>query len=87
VRAKRSTILSCSWTSPPEFGGCPYIGKYLFSQGRWFQPGLDERFLKGEQERQACREALKVGIYVIRVSNPPVIGFMPGFNRLSLSCG
>jgi demethylmenaquinone methyltransferase/2-methoxy-6-polyprenyl-1,4-benzoquinol methylase len=38
--------LSCSWTSPPGFGGFPYIGKYLFSKGRWFQPGRDERFLE-----------------------------------------
>lgn len=38
MRAKRSTILSCSWTSPPESGGCPYIGKYLFRREDGFNP-------------------------------------------------
>jgi len=36
-----------------------YIGKYLFSTIRRQQRGLGERFLQGERDRLACREAKK----------------------------
>ena len=50
MRAKRSTILSCSWTSPPESGGgVLIIGKYLFRREDGFNPDWMNAFFRASE--------------------------------------
>jgi len=61
VTAKRSAILSCSWTSPPEAWARPYIGKYLFSMGDSFRPGWTKAFFGARGSVKPSRRLNKMG--------------------------
>jgi hypothetical protein len=76
VRAKRTTILSCGWTSPFEPVGswqglC--VCKYIFLNVGQLQPGLNGWFPQGERDHLAClRGRNGSGIYIMKVMYPPV---------------
>jgi len=83
VRVEQSTILSCSWTSPPESGRifvyaniffecgevAARIERVVFS-GRARSPGLQ----RSSRAQEGC-------IYVMKVIGPPVIESMAGLCR------
>lgn len=44
-------------------------------------------FFRASESAKPGERLWEMGVYVIRVNNPPVAELMPGFNRLSLLCG
>jgi hypothetical protein len=63
-----------------------YKENIFFQRGDDFSPDGMNAFFRASESAKPAEKLWKRGVYVIRVSTPPVTGFMPGLNRLSLSC-
>jgi hypothetical protein len=55
--------------------------------GDGFRPGLMKAFFGASGTAKPAERLKKWAIYVIKITNPPVIESMAGFSRLSLSGG
>ncbi len=87
MRAKRSTIYPVVGRARRNLLGVLIEENIFFQRGDGFSPERMKAFQRASESAKPLERLSKKGTYVIRVSNPPVIRFRLGVNRLGLSCG